>query len=229
MEIAEGAVKNNDPVPEVAEEKGGVNNTDKIGGGYYYAHAKRGEDAAPAPVHKPITEGEKASIESYYTPKEGQSAWNTGYHWEEKDLTCWAKTRISELIAISTTIKKGLTLEYKDVVVEGHATMNNRKGKKLVGFELNVCVDWEARLEDSSASFLLKGKVASASLGFQEDIEIAATGLRVHEADMAVVGGSATMETSLKKREVLAKIVNKKGINHVREAMKTFVAELEAK
>ena len=74
---------------------------------------------------------------------EGQSTWNTGYHWEEKDHSSWAKNRIGELIKTTTTVKKGLTIEYTEVKVEGHATLNMRKGQKLVGYELNVHVPWK--------------------------------------------------------------------------------------
>jgi len=50
----------------------------------------------------------------------------SGYHWEERDLSAWAKQRIQELIVKTVQVKKGLAIKYLDVAVEGQVCAPQR-------------------------------------------------------------------------------------------------------
>merc|ERR1712232_995269 len=211
-----------EPTPEIVQ--GAMHNENKVGGGYYYAHEHRGI-AAPAPEHKVLTADEKAKIDVYYEGGEdGMSKWNTGYHWEERNMMPWAKRRFEELLQGSTEIKKGLTLSVTSVDLDGHVTSAIRKCKKLIGYELSIAMHWEVTLTEAKLkqSFTLNGKLVTQAPGLEDEIPLEEVKFDSLE-DQMKLEGEIPMETSLKKREVMSKVVKSKGTKMLQAAMKTFV------
>ena len=73
-------------------------------------------------------------------PREDASNVNQ-WHWAEQDLAPWAKERLAQLI-VGTEAKgvpdKGWVKVTKLESCEGEASVSNRKGKRIVAFELKV-------------------------------------------------------------------------------------------
>jgi len=70
------------------------------------------------------------------------------WHWTESDYTNWAKGRLAELldgIEIDTS-KAHVTT--KDTSTTGEVTVNTRKGKTILFYELDVTVKWTGEWKD---------------------------------------------------------------------------------
>eukprot|EP00656_Telonema_subtile_P008667 TRINITY_DN14046_c0_g1_i2.p1 TRINITY_DN14046_c0_g1~~TRINITY_DN14046_c0_g1_i2.p1 ORF type:complete len:281 (-),score=85.56 TRINITY_DN14046_c0_g1_i2:260-1102(-) len=230
---------------------------EKLGGGYYYAHNQRGEDAAPAPEHKPLTEDEASQVQISATggEEQGMSKWNTGYHWEERDLSHWAQKRLTEMMADPRLlqVKQKCWLCVDEVTMEGHVSSNVRKGQKLIGYELALTLQWSGHMQDASGDFCVTGRVVVENMA--EDIDFKDAKITVFDdkievecapmVDAAVAelasseharGDVATMEAAAvpmdvmhKKRELLAKIMKTKGLKQVTQRLEQFVAEIYEK
>jgi hypothetical protein len=82
------------------------------------------------------------------------------WHWYEKDLAPWAKERLEALlvgIEASGVPNKGWVRVTKLESCEGDASVSNRKGKRIVAYELNVKCKWEGQVDydDVSGELLL--------------------------------------------------------------------------
>jgi activator of HSP90 ATPase len=72
------------------------------------------------------------------------------WHWTETDLSEWAKDKLKQLLA-------GIPIESDKFVggtttvthVDGDVTVNTRKQKTIVLYELDVTVKWEGQLTSS--------------------------------------------------------------------------------
>lgn len=67
------------------------------------------------------------------------------WHWEDKDVTSWAKERIKQLITPESCLcsYNGTAVSVKSVdTVEGDATLYNRKGVLKVLYDLKVVGNW---------------------------------------------------------------------------------------
>eukprot|EP00708_Paratrimastix_pyriformis_P005860 GAFH01005000.1.p2 GENE.GAFH01005000.1~~GAFH01005000.1.p2 ORF type:complete len:170 (-),score=34.32 GAFH01005000.1:168-677(-) len=89
------------------------------------------------------------------------SAWNVNaWHWEERPQTLFAKERIPQLLTdLRVDFEGGYCKISRVDTVEGDATINIRKQKKMVNYELNVTCSWEGEMkvgEDTKKAF---GKV----------------------------------------------------------------------
>ena len=72
------------------------------------------------------------------------------WHWSEEDLAPWAKERLTELIvgtAASGVPDKGWVKITKLDKCEGEASVSNRKGKRIIAFELKVTFKWEGSVD----------------------------------------------------------------------------------
>ena len=82
------------------------------------------------------------------------------WHWSEQDLAGWAKKRLTELlvgIAAEGVPNKGYVKVTKLETCTGEASLTNRKGKRIVAYELNVKCKWEGQYDydDVSGELLL--------------------------------------------------------------------------
>ena len=72
------------------------------------------------------------------------------WHWFEKDCAPWAKERLTELlcaIATSGIPDKGWCKVTSLESCEGDASVSNRKGKRIVAFELNIKCTWKGQVD----------------------------------------------------------------------------------
>ena len=66
------------------------------------------------------------------------------WHWTEKDVLAWSKTRIGELVGSLTLLSQsGTTAKTQQPTVEGEAFLTNRKGKLIPSYELQVKIPFE--------------------------------------------------------------------------------------
>lgn len=87
-------------------------------------------------------------------PREDASNVNN-WHWAELDLAPWAKERLTALVvglAAKNVPDKGWVKVTKLEKCEGEASVSNRKGKRIVAFELNVTCKWEGSVDYDEVS-----------------------------------------------------------------------------
>jgi len=79
------------------------------------------------------------------------------WHWTESNVTSWGKNRLQELFAElqlyedSTTSIKTTTID----TFNGEMSINNRKGRLLYFYELDIQIKWEGKIEGKT----VQGKV----------------------------------------------------------------------
>ena len=77
------------------------------------------------------------------------------WHWAEQDLAPWAKERLTELIvgfAAKDVPDKGWVKVTKLEKCEGEASVSNRKGKRIVAYELKVTCQWAGSVDYDEVS-----------------------------------------------------------------------------
>ncbi|KAH3765350.1 inner centromere protein [Pelomyxa schiedti] len=76
------------------------------------------------------------------------------WHWVEKDCLPWFRETASDAFSASPLLSRGgdFVVTTKSVDVTGEATANNRKGKTIYLYELELTVNWEAKWTDSATS-----------------------------------------------------------------------------
>ena len=77
------------------------------------------------------------------------------WHWAEQDLAPWAKDRLSSLVvghAVKGVPDKGWVKVTKLESCDGEASVSNRKGKRIVAFELKVKFKWEGSVDYDEVS-----------------------------------------------------------------------------
>ena len=77
------------------------------------------------------------------------------WHWSELDLVPWAKERLSELVvglAGKDIPDKGWVKVTKLESCEGEAAVSNRKGKRIVSYELKLKFKWEGSVDYDEVS-----------------------------------------------------------------------------
>lgn len=97
-----------------------------------------------------------------------------GWHWEDKDVTGWAKERLKQLIATDTcAVAHAQARVAVDSVtsVDGDATLYNRKGVLKVLYDLKVVGKWTTLQSDKSDRTFGEFKFEL----FDEDPEISVT------------------------------------------------------
>jgi hypothetical protein len=82
------------------------------------------------------------------------------WHWSEIDMLPWAKERLDQIclgIEGKGVPDKGWVKVTKMEKCEGEASVSNRKGKRIVAFELKVTCKWEGQVDydDVSGELLL--------------------------------------------------------------------------
>ena len=78
------------------------------------------------------------------------------WHWAEQDLAPWAKERLTELVVDKLVAKnvpdKGWVKVTKLDKCEGEASVSNRKGKRIVAYELKVTCKWQGSVDYDEAA-----------------------------------------------------------------------------
>eukprot|EP00472_Partenskyella_glossopodia_P003623 CAMPEP_0197516456 /NCGR_PEP_ID=MMETSP1318-20131121/1336_1 /TAXON_ID=552666 /ORGANISM="Partenskyella glossopodia, Strain RCC365" /LENGTH=193 /DNA_ID=CAMNT_0043065211 /DNA_START=25 /DNA_END=606 /DNA_ORIENTATION=- len=129
------------------------------------------------------------------------STWNKMGTWEEKDYSKWACSRLKELL-VDTECPAFSTgdLKISEVVkAEGMATILFLRGKRRVGFELNLKAKWKGKLDGKSVS----GHVCIPSFDSDEwpdDIEIDITADKSDDAHDAARRYMRTARSSVMKQ-----------------------------
>lgn len=142
------------------------------------------------------------------------------WHWEEKNVTEWAKERLSTLLQESKIEVQGnggiKISKVKDF--KGDAYLNLRKGKMRVGFELSIEFEWEGEIRDSDDKPIVncsgKGNIAEISDDMDDD----------EYED--VIHVSMTKEE--KGADALYTVMKKLGRKTIADCVRTVVKELHA-
>ncbi|KAL3912941.1 MAG: hypothetical protein SGPRY_008159, partial [Prymnesium sp.] len=77
------------------------------------------------------------------------------WHWSEQDLAGWAKKRLTQLLVgveAQGVPNKGWVKVTQLESCTGEASVSNRKGKRIVAFELNVKCKWEGQVDYDDVS-----------------------------------------------------------------------------
>lgn len=132
---------------------------------YYYAHhtgsANREAPAPEAPPQRINDACEVAEVDTSIS----QSKWNANsYHWEERNYSKWFGEELRKAVfAQKVNVKKG-SVTFTSLKVAGEAYSNVRKGKKIVGYDLQFEVYWTCILQDRTGgtteargTFLIEG------------------------------------------------------------------------
>jgi len=130
------------------------------------------------------------------------STWNRMGTWEEKDYSKWAQDRLKALL-VEIECPKFSTGELKVTEVvkaEGDATILFLRGKKRVGFEMDLKAKWKGKISEKEVS----GHICIPSLDsddWPDDIEISVT---IEKSDEAHREARRYMNTS--KSVVMSKL-----------------------
>ena len=93
------------------------------------------------------------------------------WHWSEEDLAPWAKERLTQLIVgieAKGVPDKGWVKITKLDKCEGEASVSNRKGKRIIAFELKVTFEWKGSVDyDEVAGTLELPYVSEGQSGWQ--------------------------------------------------------------
>jgi len=74
------------------------------------------------------------------------------WHWTETDLSGWSIEKLKELLGNFTIETKSITGKTTDITTVADVSVNTRKQKTLLFYELHVTIKWEASLKDSEIS-----------------------------------------------------------------------------
>lgn len=115
-------------------------------------------DIAPKKIENPAPTAAAAS-------KQGTSVWNTGGTWEEKNVSEWANTSLTEAIRKasytlpSSSPAPGAVVTVEQVSkLEGHASVAVVRGKTRFIYEYSCKLDWQLVQEDEDLN--CKGSLA---------------------------------------------------------------------
>lgn len=76
--------------------------------------------------------------------KKDGSIWNiNNYHWEEKCLTSWAQKELKQLMENNPIeLSNNISVKFFDAIIEGEASANIRKQKKILIYDLKINSEW---------------------------------------------------------------------------------------
>jgi len=140
-----------------------------------------------------------------------------GWHWSEKNLTDWAKERLTELLSDLVVLddSTGSCKVCKLEKMVGDVTVQARKQKKFPLYELEITLNWEGQLFDAEGKTKVdaKGKVKIPDLSEEtyDDLEM-----------------TVTVEEESDAKRALKEAVRVKGAPLIRNACLVFVKELKA-
>ena len=138
-----------------------------------------------------------------------QSQWNTNdYHWEERDVTDFARQAVSDRLLGDRTIwsdANGNLLEIVNVEVTGDAASNVRKGKRILTYALKLKVTCEGRRNGAR----LRGVFTSDEFCHDDDQREVVVNLATEpmESDAGV-----EVNRAMKAHEMFARVLKKKAL-----------------
>ena len=138
------------------------------------------------------------------------------WHWAEQDLAPWAKERLTALIvglAAKNVPDKGWVKVTELEKCEGEASVSNRKGKRIVAYELKVTCKWKGSVDYDEVSGELILPYVS------EDVEDSA-----YEIKLIAKKGEEGDDSHKKAIRYLTK-----ELPTLKEALKVFTKEIYAK
>ena len=136
-----------------------------------------------------------------------QSQWNTNdYHWEERDVTDFARQAVSDRLLNERTIwsdANGNMLEITAVELSGDAASNVRKGKRILTYALKLKVTCEGRRNGAR----LRGVFSSDEFCHDDDQREVVVNLATEpmESDAGV-----EVNRAMKAHEMFARVLKKK-------------------
>ena len=138
-----------------------------------------------------------------------QSQWNTNdYHWEERDVTDFARQAVSERLLGDRTIwsdANGNLLEIVNVELSGDAASNVRKGKRILTYALKLKVTCEGRRNGAR----LRGVLSSDEFCHDDEKREVVVNLATEpmESDAGV-----EVNRAMKAHEMFARVLKKKAL-----------------
>ena len=138
-----------------------------------------------------------------------QSQWNTNdYHWEERDVTDFARQAVSDRLLNDRTIwsdANGNILEIVNVELSGDAASNVRKGKRILTYALKLKVTCEGRRNGAR----LRGVFSSDEFCHDDDQREVVVNLATEpmESDAGV-----EVNRAMKAHEMFARVLKKKAL-----------------
>ena len=138
-----------------------------------------------------------------------QSQWNTNdYHWEERDVTDFARQAVSDRLLGDRTIwsdANGNLLEIVNVELTGDAASNVRKGKRILTYALKLKVTCEGRRNGAR----LRGVFSSDEFCHDDDQREVVVNLATEpmESDAGV-----EVNRAMKAHEMFARVLKKKAL-----------------
>ena len=78
------------------------------------------------------------------------------WHWAEKNLTAWSQQRLTELLVGVAGLEEATGKGWCKITgldkCEGEASVSNRKGKRIIAFELNITFKWSGSVDYDDVS-----------------------------------------------------------------------------
>jgi len=134
------------------------------------------------------------------------------WHWEEKDITGWAKDHLKKLLQQKFYTENDLTLEFVKVdKAEGDVVINVRKGKLIYVYDLEVTMKFEADITGDKPT-RVKG-----TLEFNFNVED-------HEDFQITSQFDGTLEPAIENR--VKPLIRSKGFDFVRKQVLQFVTDV---
>lgn len=148
------------------------------------------------------------------------SSWNGANTWEEKDVSNWAAGRLQELVEQCSYDENGVSIKTQSIkICQGDAVIRWIKGKKRIGYELELGLKWEGECSQGDAGDVSKFK---GTLDFPEICEDN-DDLQYEAKISAKKAGADGNINDFRTRAI------KPFENIVRKAIATFVEELSNK
>ena len=110
----------------------------------------RVDQGVAAALWEKLAQGSSQRIIAGATAPRQDAANVNGWHWSEQDLEPWAKERLTSLfvgIAAQDVPDKGFVKITALKECKGDASVSNRKGKRIVAFELNCSFTWKGSVD----------------------------------------------------------------------------------
>eukprot|EP00252_Welwitschia_mirabilis_P017560 TRINITY_DN3889_c0_g1_i1.p1 TRINITY_DN3889_c0_g1~~TRINITY_DN3889_c0_g1_i1.p1 ORF type:complete len:208 (+),score=50.05 TRINITY_DN3889_c0_g1_i1:252-875(+) len=151
------------------------NDNEKKTSSYRYWVRNSTADAAPLPLPKKLSAEDLAKQQAEQSKALG-SVWNQAGTWEERNLSCWASTRIKELLSNldSLQFSRGKANITEVASCTGEATVVTVRNKKRIGYSFDISLKFKGEwlVNDGSKEFQGTLKVPEASYGDLEEMEM---------------------------------------------------------
>lgn len=139
------------------------------------------------------------------------------WHWEEKNALPWSKSYLEELLSSvilvdEDSIKASISFEEKPINIKGDAIINQRKGKLIPAYEIELAIPWIATVSKEGSH--IKGEIKAPYISEEN-----------HDEDPELLVSTEQSDTIAEK---VRQLVIKKGRPIIQEKVAIFVRELRA-